>query len=362
MGRFQQTLIAGGWWDRSLVVLLSDHGESLGEHGESSHGYFSYQSTLWVPLMFHWPRETAGTRPSYPARVERPGGLIDVAPTILQFLGTPKPPSFVGENLLAEGAGRPVFSESVYARDAFRWAPLHSLRAGPYQFIDAPRPELYDLRKDAAERNNVIGGNAQESARLRADLESLVARASSTRPESANLPRNALESLGYLGAGGRGTNGPAPDPKDRLPEYNLFEKAMSLMYGGRSAEATADFRKVTAQDPANTMARYYLGELYLRSDHPENAISEWTAAVSRDPQYEPAYEMLGTVWLERHDYDRARTYFLQAVTLAPSNAEAARGAAIAEEHLGMNEQAREHWRKACGLEPELAECRSKEAH
>ena len=86
----------GGWWDKSLAIVVSDHGEGLGDHGETSHGYFIYQSTLHVPVIFHWPAGITGR----PARVQRPAGLIDVAPTILDFLRVPAPASFEGTSLL----------------------------------------------------------------------------------------------------------------------------------------------------------------------------------------------------------------------------------------------------------------------
>ncbi|HEX4810634.1 MAG TPA: sulfatase, partial [Bryobacteraceae bacterium] len=152
IGRFQQYLAHDGWWNQSLVILFADHGESLGDHGEASHGYYAYQSTLWVPLLMHWPDAR-----NAPARgnVDQPAGLIDVAPTILDFLHITVPPSFEGESLLQQG-NRAVYSESVYARDAFRWAPLLALREGSLKYIDAPKPELYDLSADPHERINLI--------------------------------------------------------------------------------------------------------------------------------------------------------------------------------------------------------------
>ncbi len=102
MGGFQQALKKGGWWDRSLVVFVSDHGEGLGDHGESDHGYFVYESTLHVPLIFHWPQGSG----RLPARVESPVGLIDVAPSILDFLKIPLPAAFKGRSVL-DGSSRP---------------------------------------------------------------------------------------------------------------------------------------------------------------------------------------------------------------------------------------------------------------
>jgi choline-sulfatase len=356
IGHFRQALVAGDWWNRSLIVLLSDHGESLGDHGETSHGYFAYQSTLWVPLIMHWPKG----RGNYPARVDRPGGLIDVSPTILDFLGIARPASFSGASLLAEAGMHPVASEAVYARDAFRWAPLRSLRDSFYQFIDAPKAELYDLRTDPGQRANVAGERAAEVARLRSEMSAIWASAKTAPPPTPH--RSSLESLGYVGAfEPRGGNRQAPDPKDRLPEYKLFENGLAAMYGGHAETAAARFRKLIAQDPHTTLARYYLGEALLRLQQPGTAIREWNAAVSRDPEYEPLYLALGEIWMERRDYARAETEFLQASTLAPFDADAFRGVALAEDAMKQNDRAAEHWRKACQLEPEFPECRGKQA-
>ncbi|HLI82993.1 MAG TPA: sulfatase-like hydrolase/transferase [Bryobacteraceae bacterium] len=352
LGRFRQALVAGGWWDRSLVVLLSDHGESLGEHGETSHGYFAYQSTLWVPLIMHWPK----AQPRHPARVDRPGGLIDVAPTILESLDIARPASFVGSSLLANAGPHPVASEAVYARDAFRWAPLRSLREGSFQFIDAPKPELYDLHDDRAERTNLAAAHPAEAAKLRSELSAIWASAK-TAPQ-APAHRSSLESLGYVSpAAPLPGNQPAPDPKDRLPQYNLFESALTTMYAGHPDAAVPRFRRLIAQDPQSTMARYYLGEAFVRLGQAEEAIREWNAALSRDPGYEPLYLALGEVWMARRDYARAESYFLQATTLAPFDADAFRGAALAETALKHEGPAGEHWRKACALAPEFSECR-----
>jgi choline-sulfatase len=362
LGRFRESLVARGWWDRSLVVLLSDHGESLGDHGESSHGYFVYQSTLWVPLMFHWPGERSRAGVPLPQRVDRPGGLIDVAPTVLQFLGIARPSTFAGVSLLEQASAHPVYSESVYARDAFRWAPLRSLREEGFQLIDAPKPELYDLRGDPRERSSVLDTHREEAAKLQADLEHLQSGAVPAA-HRADARLHALESLGYVAAAADGeANRQAPDPKDRLEEYNLFEGDLANLYGGHPTEAVTGFRKLISRDPQNTMARYYLGEAYLRLHQPEEAVREWNQAVKRDPKYEPLCLALGEVWLERADYDRARSWFLQAETLAPADPDAARGAALAEEHLGVVDRARAHWEKACRLEPEFAECRAPHEH
>src|ERR1700722_6438686 len=213
IGRLRQALEQGGWWERSLVILLADHGESLGEHGEASHGYFIYQSTLRVPLIMHWPADS----PGHPARVEEPVGLVDVAPTILGFLKIAQPPSFHGVNLL-NGAPHAVYTETMYTRAAFRGAPLRGLRLGPRQYIEAPRPELYDLQGDSRELNNIAGANAAEAHSFGDQLSKLLAEFAPKRTASGAdmVPqaRGALESLGYLSGGARTGGRGGPDPKD----------------------------------------------------------------------------------------------------------------------------------------------------
>jgi choline-sulfatase len=360
LGRFRQTLVKQGWWDRSLVVLLADHGESLDEHGESSHGYFIYASTLWVPLLIHWPPTT----PVRPTRVAEPGGLIDVAPTILEALSIPAPPSFQGRSLVGASLAitREVYGESRYPHDAFRWAPLRSLREGAFKFIEAPRPELYNLRDDPGEQINLIRRNTAKARELRLRLAKLLARYASeqaaptrdTSPESAA----ALRSLGYISAGAKPPTAESePDPKDRLSEYRLYDSALAALYTEQSQTALSNFRKIVAGDPGNISARYYLAESYLKAGNPEAALREWEAALSADPRDAPAAEAIGEVWLERQDYSKAQHYFERALAAAPDDYAAEFKLGIVEERLGLRDHALLHLEGACKLLPESADCK-----
>ncbi len=335
LGRFQKALAERGWWDRSLVVLVSDHGESLGEHGEANHGYFMYQSTLWVPLMFHWPSSTPGYPPGYPAgypaRATQPAGLIDVAPTVLDFLHLPAPPSFQGQSLLPTiqpgSEGEAVYSESVYSRDAFGWAPLRGLRVGTYKYIDAPRPELYNLQADPHEQRNIFRRDSPEALALQSRLAKLLARDAPPRPASprdmSQRTRALLGSLGYLSVGpGAKLASSGPDPKDRLPEYLLYEKALTALADRRMAEAIAILHEILLLDPHNTLARRDLGECYT----------------------------------EQRVYSKARSCFRQVLTAEPDDYTAHLELGIVDEHLGLLEEALEHVRAACRIYPDSAQC------
>ncbi len=363
LGEFKQTLIESGWWEKSLVILLSDHGEGLGEHQESDHGYFIYESTLWVPLILHWPAGAAG----YPAVAPVPCGLIDVAPTILDFLHLPTPGSFVGRSQLgtikAGDAGGPsaVYSESLYAHDAFRWAPLRSLRAERYKLIDAPKAELYDLDADPHEKTNLLPRKSAIASELHTQLDTLLAHYAPTSPaptqQISQETLAALESLGYLAvAPPAEAEGPGPDPKDRLEEYHAYAAALLALEEGHANLALPKFREILAKSPHNTLARFHLGECYFKTDQPENALREWTTTLKLDPAYAPAAEALGEYWLERGDYTKARLRFAQVVALTPDSYTGQFKLAIAEEHLGLLKEALGHLEAACNIAPHSEKC------
>jgi arylsulfatase A-like enzyme len=322
LGGFQQVLVQLGWWDRSLVVLLSDHGESLGEHGESSHGYFIYESTLRVPLILHWP---AGAG-NHAARVSDPAALIDVAPTILDFLRLPVPASFEGTSLLA--AHGAVYGESRHAHDAFGWAPLRSLRAGAYKYVEAPRPELYNLDADPREQRNLFVKGSPKAAELQGQLAKLLARYAPKRvaaPSDASPQTRALlDSLGYLSAGPRAAlGGSGADPKDRLPEFRLYEDAQVALYERRLDEAIAILSRLLARDPHNTLARRDLAGTYV----------------------------------ELKDYAKARASFQQVLAVAPDDYVTQFELGLSDERLGLMKEALDHLRAACRISPEAQQCR-----
>jgi choline-sulfatase len=354
MGRLRDVLEQGGWWDRSLIILLSDHGESLGDHGESSHGYFIYQSTLHVPLLIHWP---AGSG-EHSARVTEPAALMDVAPTVLDFLRIPSPAGFRGASLI-RAVAHPIYSESAYARDAFQWAALRGLRRQSLQYIQAPHPELYDLFSDPQETTNLYHPSLPEARPLETELAKLLAQFTPKRisgaPDILPQMRSTLGSLGYL-SGGASAGGVGADPKDRLPEYNLYEKGIAALYGGRFDAAIASLRELIAHDPRNALARYYLGDAFLRSAKPDDAVREWTSALTYDPEYAPADEAIGAVWFARGDYAKARSFFEQAMAVAPNDFAAQLELGLIAEREGRFKEALEQTQAACRVAPESLQC------
>jgi choline-sulfatase len=328
LGGLKELLIQQGWWDQSLVTLFSDHGEGLGEHGEASHGYFIYQSTLHVPLLVHWPSGSA----AHAARVSQPAGLIDLAPTILDYLHLPRPSSFEGTSLLAD-TPRPVYAGSVHAHDAFGWAPLRSVQVGSWKYIHAPKPELYNLQNDPHENNNIVEHDPSKAAELRETLDKLLIRYRPRHPASTGPPspgqvspatRALLRSLGYLAAGPRTPRTAGADPKDKLPEFQLYERAQLSLYYRHLDDAIALLSRVLAADPGNLLAR-------------------------RD---------LGAAYLDRGNYAQARSSLEQVLASAPDDYVAQFEVAMADKNLGLAREARTHLEAACKLAPEASQCRA----
>lgn len=350
IGRFIDVLSREGLWRKAIVVLLADHGESLGEHGESGHGYFIYESTIHVPLLIHWPEGQSGR----PGRVNEPGGLIDVAPTILEALRIRQPESFQGKSLFA--GARPVLSESVYARDAFGWAGLRSIRTGGKKYIQAPKAELYDLTSDSKELRNIVATDSGDAGALKQRLNRM-APGSGARRESASAGQQALRSLGYIaGPAAARSSHSNVDPKDRIREFEAYTKAVGLMYVERAREAVPMLKTIVASDPGNYAIRVDLGHAYLDVGRPADAIREWDAILARDPAYTPASEAEAFYWMEKLDFKRAADAFHKTLRVAPRDYEANFAMAIVDEKLGDRNASEQHRRVVCEISPSTPGC------
>jgi choline-sulfatase len=377
LGRFWTFLEGQGLLGKTLIVFTSDHGESLDEHGESTHGYFVYQSTLWVPLIIHWP---VGTK-SFPATISDPAGLIDLAPTMLEFAGLARPREFQGHSLMdllnrKIVPDREVYSESLYAQNHFGCSSLRTLRAGHYKYIEASRPELYDLARDPGELHNIFSSERAIAAGYRQRLRVLTSRAGRVpaAPRRALSPEAvaALKSLGYIGGESASEEGRSsgPDPKDRIGYSEAYSRALAAGSAGNSGKAAAlmrellakaedltdvrislgltyqrlrqhsqaieEFRRVLKQDPLNVLAHYNLGISLAALRQSDDAFKEFQAALAIEPQYTKAEEKMAGLLLERKDFDKARGHYEHVLSIEPQNL----GASYS---LGAIAAAQERW-------------------
>ena len=248
VGRFFDRLKRKGVWDSALVIVLSDHGEGLGEHDEDEHGIFLYRYALQVPLMVKLPGGAgAGTSVSTPVQ------LSDVFTTIAAAAGlrgvTP-PPGTASLLDVAAGATPPrtIYAETLFPRIHFGWSELASLVDAPWQYIEAPKPELYDLERDPAENENLAAGRPPAFRTLRIEMEKR--RAAFTAPARVD-PEEArkLASLGYLSTGAAAGSGPLPDPKDEIGIVRELKRVAALFLAKRYDEAIAGFRALRERNP-----------------------------------------------------------------------------------------------------------------
>ena len=237
VGTFLDFLKQKGVYDKALIILLSDHGEGLNEHGEEEHGVFLYREALQVPLMVKLPgAKKKGTT------VETPVELVDVFPTILERTATPAPAggSRPGQSLLTflnGGPTRPIYAETYYARFHFGWSDLHSLIDGNDHYIRAPQPELYDLGKDPGEKHNEIEENRRAYARLRDAIEPYVRQ--TPAPASIDSEEAAkLAALGYIGSTAAIKPGAdLPDPKTMAGVFRDIRTAFTSFEDGKYDES-----------------------------------------------------------------------------------------------------------------------------
>jgi len=245
LGDFLAYLRRRGWYDNSLIVLVGDHGEGLGEHQEQTHGIFLYDATLHVPLIIKLPQaRDRGKVVSGQVRT------IDILPTVLGLLGISPAEHMDGASLqpllagAGEASGRPLFGETDYPLH-FGWAPLRCVRAQSAKLIQAPRPEYYDLGSDPRELHNLYSSAPPTQSKLQALLSQ----------------HQAEKNGGKLAA----AQAQLPDPKDRIEEENLLHEALLESDRGHSEQAQLLLKKVLQRDSSSALAFSQLGELELKA-------------------------------------------------------------------------------------------------
>jgi arylsulfatase A-like enzyme/Tfp pilus assembly protein PilF len=355
LGDFLAALNRRKLLDQTLIVFTSDHGEGLGEHGESTHGYFIYQSTLRVPLIMHWPAEFPR---ALHERVDEPVSLLDVAPTILDAAGIPRPAQMRGRSLLSAGEDREIYSESLYARNHFGCATLRSLRVGRYKYIESPKPELYDLASDPNEMRNLYVQERARGSALAQRLAALRATANTSRSNKPSEPAPdvvaVLRSLGYLSGSMKSIRRDSNvDPKDRIGDFEQYLHALDLLSAGQLPESLAmlqrlvgklpdvtdvrlslglneeeagdyaraatEFKAAIQQAPSEAQPHFELGFCEFRQGQQDEAMQQFKATLAMEPWYTRADEALAEIYIRKNDYPQARTYLNQLLATEPNS-------------------------------------------
>ena len=401
IGVLLKELDARGLEDNTLIVLTSDHGESLGEHGERTHGFFVYDATLKVPLML-------SGKQSLPANKSISGQvrLVDVVPTILDLVDVAVPDMAQGVSLvgLIEGANSEkavAYSECYTSQLNFGWAPLASLRQDGFKYIDAPSAELYDLTKDPGEIDNLLSADRERARSMKSALEALQSSwpgsfSARHQPDPDTLAR--LRSLGYAGGG---VDTPAEDttlldPKDGLHLWDKSQWVIHHIGQGDYAEAARQAESILEEDPTNLLAMEHLAissnkqglrreaiDLYRRisSLAPERPLphlhlgnllwlegnlgeaeKEFKAALQTDSRFARVYERLGYLYLTQGKPQQAYESFQGAIRIDDASTDARLG--LARYHRGMKEfdDARAEYALAVETDPQNGKALAEYAH
>jgi arylsulfatase A-like enzyme len=336
VGKLIDQLRADGVYEGSVIAVMADHGESLGEHGESFHGFFLYDETIHVPLMIKLPGEVAAGKRNG-TRVE----LVDVLPTILQaahiavppevqgesLLGLMKPPSDATTDAASPSQDRPVYAETEYAHLAYGWSSLRALRSGKYLYIEAPRSELYDQSVDLHAQHDLSAAAPAVLGTLEGKLNSFLERTSSARksPPAALDPEaeEKLAALGYAATiksadveSSRDTKQGA-DPKDKIEIGNIIHRANMAFDEGRLPEAVALWRELIAKEPSMALFYNRLSQcLVLMKDYP-HAVPVLRKLVKLSPDSAVAHFKLGAALFATEDFTGAVTEFQNLVAELP---------------------------------------------
>ncbi|HSF17524.1 MAG TPA: sulfatase-like hydrolase/transferase [Vicinamibacteria bacterium] len=394
LGKFLEELTKRGRIENTLVVLTSDHGEGLGEHGERTHGMFAYESTLRVPLIFSWEGVLA------PRRVSSRVRLLDVAPTLLALSGLEPLPDSQGVSLvpLLEGLERSSGSESYFEALAFNFnrgfAPLTGLYRENLKYIELPIPEIYDLESDPGETENLAPARPalvkEMSSRL-AELESAGAVVES-RLAVDEETRRRLQTLGYATGPGavasKRSYGPGDDPKRLVQLSDRLDDALAAHLAGRSEEAIRLLRAIVTARPSMAKAyddlSYVLREtglldeaiaaleasvangastiamrarlgLYLQeAENTAVSIEILESLLAEDPGYAEAYNYLGLAYAHEGRTEKAIETFGKLLDLDESYASAYSNLGSVHLARGRYAEAEKELRKALEIDPRLA--------
>ncbi|MBZ5590838.1 MAG: sulfatase-like hydrolase/transferase [Acidobacteriia bacterium] len=380
--------------DKTVIAVLSDHGEGLGEHGEFSHGVFLYDSTLRIAFLLSGPGVPAGMRIRPQART------IDLLPTILDLMGGQAPAAVQGVSLRpyfnGKDAAAPVsYAETLFPKINMGWAELRALRTNHWKYILAPKPELYDLSQDPAETHNVIQSHAAEVQKFEAELKSFIGpheteQVQTTAVDSRTLDQ--LRSLGYTSGFSPRTytlKGKGIDPKDRLEVLKIMEEAdgpQSRLPVPRRIEL---LRQAVKQDPTNPLLYYSLGgdcekagrytealdvyyaalrngidsgrlhsrvgDLLVRAGKKDEAIPEYEKAARFNPSDLQSQANLATAYLETSRLPDAERVYKAIAAIDPSYANAYNGLGVIAIQRQDGAAARGYFEKAVQLDPDLVE-------
>ncbi len=315
--------------EKTLIIFTADHGESLGEHKESAHGFFIYDAAIRVPLIIRFPEKKLS-----PLLIKNRVRSIDIMPTILNLVGKDIPGNVQGESLLSlifgqENVDEPgAYTETYWPNYHYGWSELKSLSKDRYKYIDAPKPELYDLFEDPGEKNNLVNKKASLGHQMKRELDALIEKYSAEGIEEKgpqtldNDSLVKLQALGYIGSfrsSSKKRGEKLADPKDKIELYNEIKLAQFLVAREEMDKAENKIKDVLNKDPSVLEARYILGNIYAKQKEYDKAIEEFKKALAVEPEYNEAIFGIATAYMRQGKIEEAIIGFKRAMELDPKD-------------------------------------------
>ena len=331
VGKLLSKLENLGLKDRTIVVITGDHGESLGEHKEITHAMFLYNTTQQVPLLVRIPGKNG-------REVKDIVRHIDLAPTILELLGLKPEAEMQGKSVIPllngeKDSKQMAFSESIYAELHYGWSPLRSLTTSDYKYIEAPRPELYDRKKDPNELVNLISEKASIARVLKNELQSIVAKYS-------------------------GKNLKGPDKMD--PETE--EKLRALGYIGSIQQSTPESRKIDPKDKIHLSQTIHVAFAEAQKKNHENALRLILPVLQEDPNMTDAHFVAGVSYLGLNQLDKALDELLKTLALRPEQSTVIFNVGHTYEMMENLKEAESWYQKVMAVEPDHLQTNLKLGH
>ncbi|MBA3912961.1 MAG: sulfatase-like hydrolase/transferase [Acidobacteriales bacterium] len=325
LGRLTAWLKSAGLYSRTALVLASDHGESLGDHGEKEHGFFIYNSTVHVPLIVK-PAGASGKR----KMVKGPVETIAIAPTLLQLAGVRDviQSQFQVKPLPLDDADTPgAYSETFYPFSSFGWSPLHAVETDQYHYIESPSPELYDLSTDAGEEHDLLPGRAAVASVLKQSVEQRLAlhTESTTGGQAAISPdaANKLRALGYFSyrspVSADALKSGLADPKQKLWEFNAILEAADAFQLKDYAKGSELLRQVSEKDPALYIVPFMAGEAAIKRQDWNEAALQLRRCLELNADFDQAMTGLARALTKQGHSDEAKMWLEKALKYNPDN-------------------------------------------
>jgi choline-sulfatase len=366
VARLRAFLEAEQLLDRTVVVVIGDHGESLGEHGESTHGFFVYESVLHVPLMILAPYDAMRGR-----RVGDVVRSVDVLPTVLELFGLPLTDKVDGQSVvpMMTGAvremGLAAYAEAIYPRYHYGWSDLRSLTSGRYKYIAAPRPELYDLAQDPREERNLYEDRRPLGDRMAAVLDAADPHRQDEVKPAAPIDADArarLAALGYVGtfaAAPASSSSRLADPKDKIELFNLMITARERLHDEHDSEGGLKaLREVVAKDDAVIDAWLLMGNEHSRRREFPLALECYRRALTLKPDYDLAVFNMANVYRTLGRDNDALAEYRKLATRDPRNAQAHQRIAQVLVDQGHLDEAQQSLNRALEIQPAMAAARN----